>query len=37
MGPLAKPALPALKKRLADSDPKVKELAKITVLQIEAQ
>jgi HEAT repeat protein len=37
MGPLAKPALPALKKRLTDRDPKVKELAKVTVLRIEAQ
>lgn len=35
MGPLAKPALPALKKRLSDSDPKVKEMAKTVVLQLE--
>lgn len=37
MGPLAKPALPALKKRLTDSDPKVKELARITLLEIQSQ
>lgn len=37
MGPLAKPALTAIRKRLSDSDPKVKELAKRTVLEIEAQ
>jgi HEAT repeat protein len=37
MGPLAKPALPAMRKRLTDSDPIVKELAKRTVLVIESQ
>jgi HEAT repeat protein len=37
MGPLAKPALPAVRKRLSDSDPIVKELAKRTVREIESQ
>lgn len=37
MGALAKPALSPLKKRLGDSDPKVKELAKVAILQIESQ
>jgi len=37
MGPLASPALPSLKKRLSDSDPKVKELASGVVAQLESQ
>jgi HEAT repeat protein len=37
MGPLAKPALPALKKRLKDSDAKIKELARQAIVEIETQ
>lgn len=37
MGPLAKPALPAMRKLLNDNDLNVKELAKRTVLEIESQ
>jgi HEAT repeat protein len=37
MGPLAKSALPALKKRLKDSDAKIKDLARTAIIEIESE